>query len=233
MLLLEGCDPLSRLGWYPRTPPPIDPTETFRVLGRHPHAPGRAAGSLRGPDEELGSGSSRTIKEGHTSAGAQGLVSPTVILPWVPRPSPRARPTAQPAREGSPGRQLGPRQHDCGFLAGSSTTSCISSLHHQPYSAPSQSLVPAPAPPLVRSEGRDPTAPSWTERGGRGPSERFRHRPHLPEPDGRSPCASKLSGLGSSRTVGRSGTDRLADRPCFPEEPLPEAVRPQPTVREL
>ncbi|XDB48231.1 hypothetical protein AB1E18_001814 [Capra hircus] len=95
------------------------------------------------------------------------------------------------------------------------------------------SLVPAPAPPLVGSEGRDPTAPSRTERGGGGPWERYRLCPHLPEPDGSSPCASKLSGLGSSRTVGRSGTDRLADRPWFREEPLPEAVRPQPTVREL
>ena len=36
MLLPEGCDPFSRLGWYPRTPPPLDPTEASRVLGRHP-----------------------------------------------------------------------------------------------------------------------------------------------------------------------------------------------------
>ncbi|XDB48224.1 hypothetical protein AB1E18_001807 [Capra hircus] len=107
------------------------------------------------------------------------------------------------------------------------------SLYRQAHRAPSLSFVPAPAPPLVGSEGRDPTAPSWTERGGGGPWERYRLCPHLPEPDGSSPCASTLSGLGSSRTVGRSGTDRLPNRPWFREEPLPEAVHPQPTVREL
>ena len=96
-----------------------------------------------------------------------------------------------------------------------------------------RALSPPLRPHWSGPGGRDPTAPSWTERGGRGPSERYGLGPHLPEPDGSSPCASKLSGLGGSWTLGRSGTDRLADRPWFPEELLPEAVRQQPTVREL
>ena len=36
MLLAKGCAPLSRLGWYPQTPPSLDYPEAFRALGRHP-----------------------------------------------------------------------------------------------------------------------------------------------------------------------------------------------------
>ena len=113
----------------------------------------QAAGSLRGPDEELGSGSDRAIKEGHASAGAQDLISPTVLLHWVPRPSPRALPTAQPAREGESRTTAGPRQHNCGFLAVSPTPNRISvsiASHTEP-------LPRALSPPL---------RPHWSGPGG-------------------------------------------------------------------
>nr|CAI9690448.1 unnamed protein product [Rangifer tarandus platyrhynchus] len=164
--------------------------------------------------------------------GSAGSDLRSRLYPGFPRPSPRALRTARPEWAAEP--RTTARPLTAGLCTPHLSRRGVKTRHPAPLpGAQVPSLVPSPAPPLVGSEGRDPTAPSWTERGGRGPSERYRHGPHLPEPDGRAPCASKLSGHCSSRPVGRSGTDRLADRPWFPEEPLPEAVRPQPTVREL
>ncbi|XP_024594510.1 bone morphogenetic protein 8A [Neophocaena asiaeorientalis asiaeorientalis] len=96
-----------------------------------------------------------------------------------------------------------------------------------------QASVPRPwsrrCAPIGRvRRGRDPTAASWTERGHLGPGRAAQTEgPRLPEPGGSSPSASELSCLGSSRTVWRGGTDRLADGPRSPEEPLPEEPRPR------
>ena len=150
MLLPEGCDPLSRLGWYPRTPPPLDPTETSRVLGRHPtHQAGcrvtsrarrRVGIRLRQGDQ------GRTRLCG--SAGSDLPDRASTLGPQSARLS-----TAEPAREGESRTTAGPRQHNCGFLAVSPTPNRISvsiASHTEP-------LPRALSPPL---------RPHWSGPGG-------------------------------------------------------------------
>ena len=160
MLLPEGCDPLSRLGWYPRTPPPLDPTETSRVLGRHPtHQAGCRVTSRarRRVGIRLRQGyQGRTRLRG--SAGSNLPDRASTLGPQAQSPRP-------PDSAASKGRRVqdnsGPQTAQLRISRRITYTESYLSLHRQPHRAPSQSLVPAPASPLVGSRRRAPTAPSW------------------------------------------------------------------------
>ncbi|XP_010861118.1 PREDICTED: bone morphogenetic protein 8A [Bison bison bison] len=178
MLLPEGCDPLSRLGWYPRTPPPLDPTETSRVLGRHPtHQAGCRVTSRarRRVGIRLRQGyQGRTRLRG--SAGSDLPDRASTLGPQAQSPRP-------PDSAASKGRRVQdnswPQTAQLRISRHITYTESYLSLHRQPHRAPSQSLVPAPASPLVGSRRRAPTAPSWrTEAAAaRRSAERLRQQP--------------------------------------------------------
>ena len=155
-LLAEGCAPLSGLPVTRGVPLPLDPTEAFRVLERH-------SCTRRGCRVTPRAGSRVGMPPGQGDQGhapREGRVrSPrTAPLPWVPRPSPRARPTARPAAGGEPRTTAMPPTAGLGIprrppTSGSHLT-VANTWHPEPILGRLfRGLGPAAVPPLVGSGG--------------------------------------------------------------------------------